>query len=718
MANNKTKVDRIHDQMPRFYKTRTNPNWKALIEAVGESDENISNLIEEVRKQFFVKTASRPYLDRLGANFKVSRPRFIGMDDPTFRTYIPVLAYQPKQVKLVLDELLDIFFFKETTTAFSQTEDFEPFHLVDGWELEYTVDQLKSERIQFNSADFVSIGAATAEEIVSAINRQAQYSFAIIFDDRIQKRKFIRLFTNTIGSKGSIQMNGGRADIALRFRGFNDAAGSGTDTVWQVTKVGDTVKFKHIGGTTPNLNKVQAGDVVIISIPNNQGSFVIEAVDLADNSFTFVNLFATPGTFDHSSLSVDSKVRFMSPEKIVVYTNNSRSVVWEVTPGEIIVEMPATPPVVKRSLIGSAHINGTVELVTDRTSDTSLELEDATEWPVGGDFILRERDEIQTHILTGSEDTVITKQFDTRFDTLQRYSYTSKTGNTLNGITPDLPALADLFEVTISTAVRTTDVVTITTLTAHGFHVGEGVRVQNVTPDTDSTINGSFVITSVPTPTSFTYHSFGVAASSSGGVARVERIGMANSGSLAYLTRATINSGIYGPYMWDPNAAYVISSLTTHLQTEIKAGNNVRTIQIDTVNPIPNAEGLIIFDFGTEREEGPVRYLYKPTTASMQVDPAYVFNFNHDVGSSITVIRRRGAHVMSGLGKEYPAYITDPAVARQTLQDLMRQVKSVGIFIEFLVRYPNQLYTKLDVYRSGSDVLWPINDEEKALLGL
>jgi len=155
MADNKNKTDRLHDQMPRFYKTRTNPNWSALVSALGESDDNLAELIEEVSKQFFVKTAERPYLDRLGANFQVSRPKFVGMDDPTFRTYIPVLAYQPKQVKLVLDLLLDIFFFKESTTAFTQSESSQPFNLSDGWELEYTIDGDKLEDITFNTSGTV-----------------------------------------------------------------------------------------------------------------------------------------------------------------------------------------------------------------------------------------------------------------------------------------------------------------------------------------------------------------------------------------------------------------------------------------------------------------------------------------------------------------------------------------------------------------------------------
>lgn len=711
MAGNKTKIDRIHDQMPRFFKTRVNPNWKAVIEAIGQSDQELADLVEEVRKQFFIKTASRPYIDRLGSNLRVSRPRLIGMDDPTFRTYVPVLAYQPKQVKAVLDSLLDIFFFRETTTAFTQSTQPEIYTLVNGWELEYTVDQIHTERIEFKQDEFVDISNATAEEIVSAINRQVQHSFAIVFDDRIKKQKFIRIFSNTIGSKGSIQITGGRANMALQFAGFKEGSGSGSNTAWTVTKIGDTVTFQHTGGVSPNLGNIVIGDVVISSLPGNQGSFVITNVDLNNSKFTFTNLFATPGNYDHSLLDPTDMIRFISPDKMVIYTNNSRSLVWEVTPGEIIVEMPATPPVVKRSLIGSAHVNGMVEIVTDVPSTTSMELEDASEWPNAGQFILQEKSEVQTHILTGSEDTTITKNFNTRFDKSLKYSYASKSGNILGGITPALPSVAGVIEKDIFSITRTGDLVTVVIVGLHDFKKGEVVKIYNV-PDPDSTLNGSFVIDSVPNALSFTYRSLGLPAGQNNiGNVRVERIGMASNGSLAYLSSAGTNTGITGPYMWSSTAPYVISSLTSNIQADIKAGNNVRSIAVSAVNNIPNAEGFVIFDFGTEREEGPVRYLYKPTDASLQLDPAYVFKNNHDVGSSVTVIRRRGAHVMSGLGKEYPAYITDPAVARETLQDLMKKVKSVGIFIEFLVRYPEQLYAALDVYKSDNEDLWPVGTQ-------
>jgi hypothetical protein len=838
MADNKSKIDRIHDQMPRFFQTRSNKNWKALIEALGESDQDLQDLVESVRDQFFIKTASRPYIDRLGSNFKISRPKFIGMDDDTFRQYIPILAYQPKQVKLVLDSLLEIFFFKESTTSFTQSTAAEPFELRDGWQLEYTIDGIREEIITFEADDFVDISNATAEEVAGVINRNAQNSFAVVFDDRIQKQKFLRIFTSTVGSKGSIRITGGRANIAFRFVGFNDDAGSGTSTQWLITKVGDTVTFKHVGGVSPRLDLVQIDDRVIVDIPGNEGSFTVTNIDVGAAEFQFVNLFATPGSWDHS-LYPESSVSFLTPEQVVVYTNRNRAVVWEVSPGEILVEMPASPPVVKRLLEGSAHINGTVSKIIDKVSDTEVELDNASDWPLdGGQFIIQPLEEVQHRILTDFEDVQESYQFESRFDKKQIYSYTSKSGNFISGVTPNVPDLADIYESDVITASRApSHTVTVTTTAAHGFNVGESVKIQNtesplsttgirvdilagdslsqialkaatridaetnfsatsladvvtvtninngvaadsadidsgalitkiqdgtavlpeitnfnvpsaisldvagtglrwemssadditryhvwfkvldgvnnqVNAGLDDTVNGTYEITAVPTPTTFEYVSSGEVGTAINGVARVERINMANNGSLAYLASSQLGTGITGPNIWDKGASFVLSSLTTDITDDIKAGNNVRTLNINPINNIPDEEGFLIFSFGTEAEEGPVRYLFKPTSSSIQIDPAYVFENNHDAGEAITVIRRRGAHVISTTGKEYAPYITDPSIAREILQELLRQTKSVGIFIEFLVRFPEQLYATLDVYRSNSDLLWPVSSEE------
>lgn len=74
----------------------------------------------------------------------------------------------------------------------------------------------------------------------------------------------------------------------------------------------------------------------------------------------------------------------------------------------------------------------------------------------------------------------------------------------------------DYAEAEISTAVRASNVVTITTAAAHGFPVGMSVLIAGVT---DSSFNGTFTIASVPTSTTFTYAQTAANASSSGGTA-------------------------------------------------------------------------------------------------------------------------------------------------------------------------------------------------------
>ncbi|MDQ6989356.1 MAG: hypothetical protein Q9M19_05685 [Mariprofundaceae bacterium] len=823
---NKTKTDRIHDLIPKVFKTRTNPNWKAMVEAYGDSDEFLSELIQEVRKQFFIKTASSSYIDRLGANVKVSRPRLVGMDDASFRDYVPVLAYQPKQVKLVIDKLLDIFFFKESTTTFIQSNSFENFTIKDGWALDISVDSVYDERIIFKADDFTDILNASADEVVGAYNRQAEHTFAVVFDDRIKKQKFIRIFSQTVGAKGSIEIAGGLANKALQFSGYNDNAGSKANTSWTITKTGDTMTFTFLAGDSAGISNIQLGDVAIINTPSNEGSFVVTDVNAGANSFSYVNVFGAAGVHNHTGL--DTFVNFLTPEKTVIYTKNNRAVTWEVTPGEIIIEMPASPPVVKRDLKGSAHINSEIRTMQSRDSASVMTLDNTLGFPTAGKFLLQQQQAIVSRISTPIAEETVTTLLGTRFDKKEIFKYTGISGSQLTGITPDLPEVAQNYQSDIISSTRTgADTTTVTTATAHGFNVGEAVAIQDTqesvqvdvlladtptivatktaailatlsdfgaisavadvtltaaengnttdTNDVDSgvtigvvdgttgtpevstitclaastydvagsglrfniwsgdgersyyvwynvtdgantqsnpvlsvTVDGTSVISEVPSLTSFKYISIGDDGTSTGGTARVERVAMANTGSLVHLSTSNIDTGITGPYVWDLGAAFVLSSLISKIQVEINAGQNVRTLPITTVNNIPDEEGFIIFDYGTEFEEGPVRYLFKPTDASMQLDPAYIFQFNHTVGSSVTVIRNRGPIVMSGAGLEYSPYVTDPAIARIVLQDLIQEVKSVGIFLEFLIRFPEQLYATLDVYKSGNKDLWPV----------
>jgi hypothetical protein len=693
--------------MPALYDTRQNQNWKALIEAIGLSDQATIELIEAAREQFFIKTAKRPYLDRLGAASLVQRPRFVGMDDPTFRRFIPIMAYNPKQVKLILDDILDIFFFKDSTTSFISSSVVQPYSIKSGWELEYEIDSYIKERIEFKESDFIDINNISAAEIVAAINRQASNSYAIAFENSITKQTNVRIFTNTVGAKGSVQITGGRANIALQFDGFNTESGYGGNTEWEINKIGNTVTMTYTGvGNSPKIENLSIGDIVIITKPSNVGSFIIKKVDVASNSFTFENLFATDEVFTQST---DDDVKFFIPFKANVYLRERRAVVWEVRPGEVIIEIPPSPPVVKRNRKGAAHINGIESLVTSfNRLSSNMVIEKPDRFPIdGGNFYFIPENEIQTYFPNDGDTTYF--HYSSRLSSdMPVYSYVSRVGNLLQGITPSLPLESSDNRFNLTSANRdSSNTITVTTTIPHNYKVGQSAVIEDAVlgAGIGADVNGAWKITSIISATQFTAYSFGGSSGtrlSTAGTVRVEKPATSTDAGLVILRSAQMDPTRLGPYVWDQNSDFVLSSLTASLISNIKAGSTQKNIQL-TPNDIPNEQGQLIFDFGTERQEGPVRYLFKPSSSALALDPSYVFKNNHDIGSSVTMIRRRGGVDFDGFGSERAPYITDPSAARETLKELVEQVKSVGIFVNFLVRYPIQYYATIDVYRSGID---------------
>jgi hypothetical protein len=174
---------------------------------------------------------------------------------------------------------------------------------------------------------------------------------------------------------------------------------------------------------------------------------------------------------------------------------------------------------------------------------------------------------------------------------------------------------------------------------------------------------------------------------------------MAPSGSLVLITAALPASftRITGNYVWDLAAPFVLSSNIAALTESIQAGQTIPLLSL-SANTIPSGGGYVVFDYGLNTQEGPVKYLYTPNNTAIVIDPSYIFQFNHALGSTVISIDNQGPHIMSGEGTEYPPYITNPSDVRITLENLIESVASAGIFIDFLVRYPDQLYSVLPTY--------------------
>jgi hypothetical protein len=325
----------------------------------------------------------------------------------------------------------------------------------------------------------------------------------------------------------------------------------------------------------------------------------------------------------------------------------------------------------------------------------------------GGKFFFIPVNEIQTFFPNDNSTSIF--QYKSKLSScMPIYEYTSRVGNELQGVTPNLPigSSTNTFNL-ISVNRDAANLLTVITTTPHNYTVGNYAIINNAIQGVGTGLdtNGSWLITNITSPTQFECYSFsgpaGTRASTLGTV-RVERPGIALNAGRVILRSAQLDERKIGPYLWDENADFVLSSLTADLTTEIKAGTTKRNIQV-TTNEIPNEQGFLIFDFGTEKQAGPVRYFFKPNATSLALDPSYVFEFTHSVGSSVTMIRRRGGIQFDGFGSERTPYITDPAAARLVIQELMQELKSVGIFINFLIRYPEFFYATIDTYKSGID---------------
>ncbi len=760
--DNKTKADRIFDLLPKYFNARADENWSGLVAAIGEEDERLAQLAEEVRKQFFVKTSSRPYIDRLAANNNLQRPRFVGMSDNDFRRFIPIVAYQPKQVKRIIDEMLDLFFLKDATTAFLSTELYEPFALSDTWDLNLTVDAINQERIVFSASDFTNIAAATANEVVAAYNRQAKYSYAITYYDSNTKQTYIRIFTNTIGAQGSMSISGGLANIGLELNGFLNDLGTGSNTQWVVTKIGNTVTFTYNAGAIPGVESLLPGDIFLCDLAGNKGSFTITSVDVRLKSFQFENLLATPGTITQTT---SKQVKWMRPIKVTSFALRRRALVWETVPGKVSIEMPATPSIVNRDAKGGMHINGKIGLVSAIDSPTSLTVQDATDYPTEGYFVIEPVTAITSRLRGNTSETVATVTSNGRvISDFIRYHYSGISGNTLTGITPSLPSVTALNEVTITSLSRASNILTATV--ANDFVAGDaifikgstGIPVLTTTGNTGASsttlsnlasivgvspgqmiigtgiptdtvvssitspttlvmskaasatgvgvsvafsenINGPFTVASA-TATQFTVNQIGSnGTAATAGIASKEAPMLASNNFKIIITTSASSdvTKIKGPYIWQLDAPFTLSADTSTTVSNIVAGKTYKLLSL-TTSDIPDGPGYIVIDYGKNNQEGPIQYLYKAAEDILAIDTSYTFQRFHDANASVVAVSKLGPHILTGLGNEYPPYLTNPPDARKQLQELITSVASAGIFIDFIIRYPVQLYGTINVY--------------------
>lgn len=340
------------------------PTVDAVLEALATG--SAAYLIDNVRAvndQLYIATASGRYLDEVLAAHGITRPPAVGLSDDVFRQ-IGIEVKNRKQVRDLINNLLNSIFGDEFVRASNQARAFEPYNLQDGDQLIINFDDHTTVPITFKTSEFASIAAATAQEVADAITktlRSLGYTgTAIAKNDG--NGPYVDILSDTIGPASSVTILGGRAQNELKFDAAV-AAGGNMSTQWTLSlQPGGVIRYTWTGGANPQLGKLSIGNYVNVfgggfAASTNEGSYTItdaKGGPVGVSYFEVVNPLGTSGVIVQGT---DDAVRFYNPVRKTLASRLSYAAVYQPTARLLQIFLPAATKVIRRGREGSAHLH-------------------------------------------------------------------------------------------------------------------------------------------------------------------------------------------------------------------------------------------------------------------------------------------------------------------------------------------------------------------------
>jgi hypothetical protein len=143
-----------------------------------------------------------------------------------------------------------------------------------------------------------------------------------------------------------------------------------------------------------------------------------------------------------------------------------------------------------------------------------------------------------------------------------------------------------------------------------------------------------------------------------------------------------------GAYIYNTKTGFPASKTGTFLTESINLGE-IKTVGFgQDTSLFPDSEGFLVFDWGSDNQEGPVRYLGRPSSGSLLLDPAYKFQQSHSIGADVRLLSSRKPYIPKVDGSDYPTYVTGTIQGRIEAEKLLIKLKAAGIFMTVIVVYP------------------------------
>lgn len=142
-----------------------------------------------------------------------------------------------------------------------------------------------------------------------------------------------------------------------------------------------------------------------------------------------------------------------------------------------------------------------------------------------------------------------------------------------------------------------------------------------------------------------------------------------------------------GSFLPDPTAAFSLTAQRGSLGQVITAGGVIPTLTMLDASLIPNAQGFLSFNFGTQTEESLIQYFGRPNNSTLFIDPGYVFQYDHAIGEVVNVIVTPYGKPDKD-GTDYSVYLVGVVAARLLAQQIIESIKAAGIVINWTIIGP------------------------------
>lgn len=167
------------------------------------------------------------------------------------------------------------------------------------------------------------------------------------------------------------------------------------------------------------------------------------------------------------------------------------------------------------------------------------------------------------------------------------------------------------------------------------------------------------------------------------------------------------SNGIWqGSFMFDPsgqNQSFTVTGQNAKLTAAVNKGGVLTSISVDDTSKIEDSSGYLVFNFGTSGQEAVVRFRGVPNSNTILIDPSYVFQNDHLIGSYINVVSDLVPLTPNKDGSDLAIYMTSPSSARDAVEEILMTLAAAGIILNFVVLAPTYKYVVDNPYTDEDD---------------